>query len=1139
MRAYFLILAISLFVLVDALHLGAHAQGTQETPTSKTDVADVADQLLAQVQGWFVNLGSQGKVPRLFTGVTRDARQFIVEFDGLPFDHVKRREFMIWLGQQFNLLAYAYATRVMAQKGTGGTDPIEALDIFASSLEKDVSASFSIVRNADGSITYARKTYSSKPASDQSDEVFLGLHRPPNSSRNGSSAEFDKVWATLEPNVYWLGVNTEATRSNTGDPGALTSRALQLNASGKCDESLALAEKAAELLRKENGGDQSAKYAAALVAQALCHKRLVHVAEAERLYRQAIDIYEKVGGPNNRDFAITLDNLAALYAEHGRLSEAEQLRLRALEIFKATSDPEDPDIATTLQNLAVLYQAQGRLPEAQDKFLEALKIAEKAYGPESREVSIICDNLAGLYRVQRSFDRAEQFYLRAISIFQKTLGREHPDTALALQNHAVLLTETGRYEEAEKNLKEALGINERLYGATHATIAAALNTLVLHYIQQKRWSDALPPARRAAAISMQLADRDATLAPSEGGQRSSALRRLVHVAYGAGSGSSELMNEGYIAAQHALGTDAALALSQLAARHAIGDGGLARLLRERQDLLQEMHALDKLLISAVAKAPDQRDRTAEDRLKLRITKTSARINEIDQLLSKNFPEYSELSKAPAMSIAETQSFLRPNEALLQYLDLQTVGDVPEVGFAWLVTKEDAEWVRLPVGTHQLARSVAALRCGLDAQRWLDQGETLCRALLKIDKSSHQWLPFNLKIAFELYQTLIAPFAARIKDKHLLIVPSGALTGLPPSVLVSENPIDAIPGALQDYRTAAWLGAQHPITVLPSVGSLKSLRQFAKSSNATKPYLGIGNPLLEGPDATFAIRAELARSKQSCAKVAEPRLAQFVGRGAQLLQQRGGLAEVAEIRVQVPLPETADELCAVALDLGAPESAIWLGARASEHEIKRLSAIGELASYRIVHFATHGALAGELTSGAEPGLILSPPGKATPDDDGYLSASEIASLKLNADWVILSACNTAAGGSDSAEPLSGLARAFFYAGARALLVSHWAVDSDSTVKLITMAVDTMSTDKTVGRSEALRRSMLAMIQSGEPHQGHPAYWAPFIVVGEGTAASEPLSTSSTVTLPKPQSPTKSRRHSPRKLLPPDWRKEVWR
>src|SRR5262249_18364528 len=156
---------------------------------------------------------------------------------------------------------------------------------------------------------------------------------PPNSSKTTSSDGFDKVWAALEPNVYWIGVNKQVTSSDSDDPGTLTSRALQLYASGKCDASLALSEKATELVVRNDGG-QSAKFAEALVVQALCHKRLVHVAEAERLYRQAIDIYEKVGGSNNSDLAITLDNLAALYAEHGRLSEAERLRLRALEIFK-------------------------------------------------------------------------------------------------------------------------------------------------------------------------------------------------------------------------------------------------------------------------------------------------------------------------------------------------------------------------------------------------------------------------------------------------------------------------------------------------------------------------------------------------------------------------------------------------------------------------------------------------------------------------------------------------------------------------------------------------------------------------------------------------------------------------------------
>ena len=167
-------------------------------------------------------------------------------------------------------------------------------------------------------------------------------------------------------------------------------------------------------------------------------------------------------------------------------------------------------------------------------------------------------------------------------------------------------------------------------------------------------------------------------------------------------------------------------------------------------------------------------------------------------------------------------------------------------------------------------------------------------------------------------------------------------------------------------------------------------------------------------------------------------------------------------------------------------------------VKRLSETGELAKYRIVHFATHGALAGAVTGNAEPGLIMTPPDTPSMEDDGYLTASEIAALKLDADWVILSACNTAAGGALGAEALSGLARAFIYAQARALLVSHWEVNSEVTVKLITGAISRLAADKAIGRAEAMRQSMLDLIDHGKPEEAHPANWAPFVVVGEGGA-----------------------------------------
>ena len=193
-------------------------------------------------------------------------------------------------------------------------------------------------------------------------------------------------------------------------------------------------------------------------------------------------------------------------------------------------------------------------------------------------------------------------------------------------------------------------------------------------------------------------------------------------------------------------------------------------------------------------------------------------------------------------------------------------------------------------------------------------------------------------------------------------------------------------------------------------------------------------MLDGPDERYAAGAKLAREKQSCANTSVHLATTHPDRREGALPMKTGpeLADVSQIRLATPLPETADGLCAVARYFGVDACEVRLGARATEREVKRMSDVGELAQYRVVHFATHGAMAGELSRSSEPGLILTPPDIASEEDDGYLSASEIAALKLDADLVILSACNTAAGHAEDAEALSGLARAFIYAHGRALL-----------------------------------------------------------------------------------------------------------
>ncbi|MBV8167174.1 MAG: CHAT domain-containing protein [Alphaproteobacteria bacterium] len=209
-----------------------------------------------------------------------------------------------------------------------------------------------------------------------------------------------------------------------------------------------------------------------------------------------------------------------------------------------------------------------------------------------------------------------------------------------------------------------------------------------------------------------------------------------------------------------------------------------------------------------------------------------------------------------------------------------------------------------------------------------------------------------------------------------------------------------------------------------------------------------------------------------------------------------MAGVDAVRKLPPLPETAGELRAVANALGASEQDLYLGGRASEPILRS----GALDQYRVVHFATHGLMSGDLSGLAEPALVLTPPPAASADNDGLLTASEVATLRLNADWVVLSACNTAAGdGTPDAGGLSGLAKAFFYAGARSLLVSHWSVPSSATVKLVTGAFASLSADPAIGPAEALRQSQLAMMAPANPPEfAHPLAWAPFVLAGEGAA-----------------------------------------
>jgi CHAT domain-containing protein len=514
--------------------------------------------------------------------------------------------------------------------------------------------------------------------------------------------------------------------------------------------------------------------------------------------------------------------------------------------------------------------------------------------------------------------------------------------------------------------------------------------------------------------------------------------------------------------QWAMLSSAGNAVQQLGLRAAAGSPELAEIVRRRQDMLALVEDRESKLAGLDGRDPVSQANEAV-RLRGEIDSLLAELHGIDERLKADFPRYSELANPAPLKIAEVQALLEEDEALLVIFagryNVHTMA----------IAKDAVDWSQAVYGAATLADDVAQLRLQLDPNAALNRGA----APIGGNNDTPRVAPFDRFRAHLIYSELVAPVEHVLAGKrHVFTVADGPLSGLPFAVLVTEPPKgdDTDPAAMRD---TAWMIRRFAMTTLPSVSSLAVIRRFPPAAPAAtgRPLVGFGAPDFDGSQAEATAVA-----------------------AAQASFFRGALANLDAVRNLPALPQTGPELRQLAAELGAGDNALFLGPRATESAVRK----SDLADVRILAFATHGLLSGDLQGLAEPALAFSPPETATVDDDGLLTASEVSEMRLSADWVILSACNTAGGdGRADGEGLSGLARAFLYAGARAILASHWPVRDDAAAYLTTRAVGALASGERQRRSEALRLAMLSLIdEAKDPSLSHPSSWAPFVVVGEG-------------------------------------------
>lgn len=754
---------------------------------------------------------------------------------------------------------------------------------------------------------------------------------------------------------------------------------------------------------------------------------------------EATKFAEIVWGLDNQQTLLWQYNTAGILGELGYLDQALALMDKVLPHMDAQADnPRIQRYACALtRERGNTLRAMGQDELAAEAYADAVRRAETCY-PENHPEQIYTYNeyAQALYNIG-SIPAMGPVLDRVRSGILARFGANSLQYAEYLNIHALYKSHgalgTPAFDEAIAEMRESVALREQLLSPTHSFTGDSYMELAAMEKDRENYGEAWQLSLKAEAAGT----------PS----RSLLMTSLAQARNAGAVPEAEVLAQAFRLSQVNHNSAARAAYAALANRVRLNDSSKTDLMRVFTDKQRRQEQLQQDISYFVGLSSEERRPDIERQIRAEMEALSAEINSIGAELKKIELPFESLYRSDPMTLSDAQALLGPEDALVIF----DLGDREEDwDFVFVATRDKAVWREMPISMSNLNAAVSDLRASIDLRMGVRAGIALNKQAAP-DRNA-----YDLYAAHWIYNQTFAVIEDILEGKtHVYTELRGPLSAVPPQLLVRND--------TSVLTQADWLVRHHAVTVIPSIESLRLTKLARQNPRADKPFLGYADPVFgdgaSGPD-------------QQVASLDVTRAA-----------LRGALA---------PLPETAIEVRSVAQAVGAAtEDSVREQSFASESRLKSEN----LSDYRVLYFATHGLVAGDMVTAdqelAEPALALT----AGQGEDGLLTASEIASLRLNADWVVLSACNTAVGDEPGAEALSGLAEAFTYAGARALMVSHWPVESRSAVALMTDLFARRAADPSLSAAKAQQQAILAMIDSPQRSEwSHPAYWAPFILVG---------------------------------------------